>query len=593
MNGADFIVDFLIKKENVKYVFTYAGGTDAPLLNSMHNKIFYIPTRHEENAALAAVGYSLTAETLGVAMAMSGPGATNLTTGIADAWFDSVPVLFLTGQVTRSTYKFDNPSRQMGYQETDIVSIVKSITKKAKMITDIRELPEIFTKYVEEARSGRPGPVLIDVPFDILKDGQIDEQAWPEFSKPKLKINDDVIKIFIDRVLASKRALIVAGGGVNNSKSKDLLIKLSERLQIPVVTSLNGKSSFPNEHPFYFGFIGAYGNRYANIAMANSDLLIALGSRLDSRQTGDTRSFAREAFKIHVDIDKNELNNNIKSDLIINADVNDFMESIFSYLSKGPGIRCRTDVNDKWVEYFNGLKKEFDVVTDVKGTNKNVHPKKFLQELSKYNNEDTVYLADVGNNQMFAAQSLIVKKNQKFLVSGGLGTMGFALPASVGAYFAAPKSHIVAITGDGGFQMALQELQTLKHFNIPVKIIVLNNQILGLMKVFQDEIYNGVHPATVDGYSAPDIGKIANAFGFKFKRVDTTEEALDFIPEFFSTKESLILEATIHEDWTCYPKMKRGYPIEYAVPAIPDELLAKYMLIPMFTSKNPIQTSGR
>jgi acetolactate synthase-1/2/3 large subunit len=576
----DFIINYLMKHEKVTHVFTYAGGTDAPILNTLyHTKgICYIPTRHEQAASIAAIGYALASERLGVAVSMSGPGATNMVTGVADAWFDSVPILYLTGQVTRTSYKFDNPARQIGYQETDIVSIVKSITKKAELVIEKDKIPDSLRQFLSKAISGRPGPVLLDIPFDTLREDISEEGLNKQvILEEKPKVSSVIVDTFLKLVSESTRPLIIAGGGIRTREARDLLLQLAENLQIPVVTSLNGKDSFPNDNPLYFGFIGAYGNRYSNIAMANSDLLIAIGSRLDSRQTSNPKYFARAAYIVHVDIDRNELNNNIKADIAVHADLIDLMKKI---LEKTRPID-RSKYKD-WKEYFAKLKKEFDVVNDCKGTTKNVHPKQFLLELSKQNNEKTIYLADVGNNQMFAAQSLIVKKNQRFITSGGLGTMGFALPASIGARFGSMDSLIIPIMGDGGFQMALQELQTIMQFNLPIKIIILNNNILGLMKVFQDENYEGAYPATVDCYSAPNLEKVAYAYGLKFKKVETTEEAINFIPEFLKEKGPFILEVCIHKDWTGYPKMRGGFPIEYQNPPIPDEKLKEFMLIPIF-----------
>lgn len=575
----DFIIEYLKRNEGVTHVFTYAGGTDAPLINSLYcaKGITYIPVRHEQNASLAAVGYALASERLGAAIAMSGPGATNMVTGIADAWFDSVPVLYITGQVTTGTYKFDNPARQIGYQETDIISIVKSITKSSELVLDKNTFASKLISFISGAKSGRPGPVLIDIPFDVLRqdipDTQINEKSRIKDPPP---VSPVLVDSFLSMVREARRPLIVAGGGIKTKEARELVTRFAETLRIPVVTSLMGKDAFPNESPLYFGFIGAYGSRCANITMANSDLIIAVGSRLDSRQTSVPRHFARQAKKIQIDIDRNELNNNIPLDLPVHADLLPFLKAALEKAGKAEKEKYR-----EWMDYFQKVKKEFEVTKDYKGSEENVNPLKFLFELSLKNNKDTVYLADVGNNQMFAARALVVKKNQRFLTSGGLGTMGFAIPASLGAHYGAPESQIIAIMGDGGFQMASQELQTIRHFNMPVKMIVLNNSILGLMKVFQDENYPGNYCATVEGYSCPDLQKIAEAYGIRHKKVSTTGEAVDFIPEFLSEKGPFLLEAVVHKDWTGYPKMKRGMGIEHQEPLVSDEKLKEFMLIPL------------
>ena len=577
----DYIIEYLRKQENLSHIFLYIGGTNAPILNSIaHAKgVTYITHRHEEFASIAAKAYAMSADKLGVATSMSGPGATHMVTGIIDAWFDSIPTLYLTGQVTRGTYKFDNPSRQIGYQETDIISIVKSITKDAILEINEKEVPNTLRKLISKAKTLRQGPVLLDVPFDVLRedipeDG-LDIPAEPKSPPP---INDIVVKAFLDLLAESKRPLLIIGGGVRTQKSRDLLIKFANTLKIPVVTSLIGKGSFPNDNPLYFGFIGAYGNRYANITMANCDLLIALGTRLDSRQTGNTKYFARAAKKVHVEIDRNEINNNVKVDLPIHGDIDEFMQKVLTAVEEADDSKY-----SEWMDYFKKVKKEFDVTKDYQGSEELVNPKILLQELSKQVEGPAMYVVDIGNNAMYGAQSLIVKEKQRFIVSGGLGTMGFALPGSIGAYYGAPKgSQIFAIMSDGGLQMSSQELETISHNNLPIKIIVLNNKVLGLMRVFQNENYDGVHVATEDGYSVPNLEKLAAAYDIKYKKVSTTEEAVNYVPNFIDEKGPILLEVEMHKDWTGYPKTRRGLPSEYQNPAISDEKLKEFMLIPLY-----------
>jgi len=580
----DYVIEYIKKNEGVTHAFVYVGGTAAPLLNSIYNSkgIDYIPTRHESNAALAACGYALASGKIGLAISMSGPGSTNMVTGVANAWLDSIPVFFLTGQVTTGTYKFDNPARQMGYQELDIISIVKSITKAAELVIDKHVIPAKLRHFILKARSGRPGSVLMDIPFDVLR-MDIPEDGMNEkvnLETPPVA-SSEIIDVVCRMIEKSKRPLILAGGGIRTPDAHKSLREFVEKTRIPVVTSLLGKDAFPNDNFLYFGFIGAYGNRYANIAMANSDLIIAIGSRLDSRQTSTPKYFARAAKKIHVEIDRNEINNNIHVDLPIHSDLTLFLEKAVKAVPASEANKY-----SEWMDYFKRLKTEFDVLKDVHGpTDKLVHPKRFLQRLSIMNDKKTIYLADVGNNQMFSAQSLVIKKDQRFFTSGGLGTMGFSLPAGVGASFGAPDSQIIAIMGDGGFQMSIQELQTIVHFKCPVKIVVLNNGILGLMKIFQDENYPGAYAATVDGYSVPDIGKVAAGYGIPHKRLTSNEEADVFIPEFLNHNGPYILEVAYHPDWAGYPKLRRGLGIEHQEPTISEEKLKQFMLIPTIPGK--------
>lgn len=581
MKGVDFIVQYLAKNMGVSHVFTYAGGTNAWLLDALkRNNIAFIPSRHEEHAAFAADGYARASGKLGVALAMSGPGATNLITGIADAYFDSVPVLFLTGQVTTSTYKFNKPVRQLGYQETDIVSIVKPITKYADMAINEKQMVDMLKTSISVALSGRPGPVLFDIPSDVQrKDVDSKELMFFPNVEDNPKIDDIQIDEFIDIIKGSKRPIILAGGGIRSSSTVEHLKRFVERFQIPVVVSLMGKDSFPNNHPLFVGFIGSYGNRYANFTLANSDLVIALGSRLDSRQTANPKTFARAAKKIHVDIDKNELNSTLNCDLSIHAHLRDFFDKV-DKVFYSPDLSRYQD----WYKYIKEIKNEFKV--DGIGNKKFVNPKELLHCLSDYSFGNEIFLADVGNNQMWSAQELVIKEGQRFLTSGGLGSMGFAVPASVGASFACPDRVCVAIVGDGGFQMSLSEIQTIAHNDIPVKIIVFNNSILGLMWHFQNENFSGGHPATEEGYSCPNIKKISHAFGIQFKNVSKNSNVSSAIKWLFSNKHPAILEVVVDRSWAGYPKVKPGNPLESQLPEIPVERSRKYMLIPEF--KKPV-----
>ncbi|MDD2653677.1 MAG: thiamine pyrophosphate-binding protein [Candidatus Omnitrophica bacterium] len=578
MRGVDFILHYLINHEKVSHVFTYAGGTNAWLLDAISKTdgIDFIAMRHEENAAFAADGYARASGRLGVAATMSGPGATNLITGIADTYFDSVPVLFLTSQVTTSTYKFERPVRQLGYQETDIVSVVKPITKYASLASTEKEMAEMLKKSIAIAKFGRPGPSLLDIPSDIQR-REVNEEELnsPVILEQDNPVFDKELDTILDLIQSSKRPVVLVGGGVRISKSHDLLVKFAEYLQLPVVVSLMGKDSFPHDHPLFVGFIGSYGNRYANLTLANCDLVIALGSRLDSRQTANPKTFARAAKKIHVDIDRNELNNTIKCDVAIQSDLRIFLEKVLKSIK--PQDKGK---NQDWLKYIKNVKADFDI--DGVGSDKGVNPKKFLRSLSELANSNAIFLTDVGNNQVWSAQELKIKSEQRFLTSGGLGTMGFAIPAGIGAYFACPDRQIIAIVGDGGFQMSLPELQTIVHNRVPIKIIVLNNKILGLMWHFQNENFSGgKHPATEDGYSCPDVRKIAQAYGIESKRIASNPDIADGLKWLLSHNGPAILELDVHYSWAGYPKIKPGNPLEGQLPEVEKERISKYMLIPL------------
>jgi len=577
MKGTDFIVQYLMKHEAVSHVFTYAGGTNAWLLDTLHRTdgISYVPMRHEQNAAFAADGYARASGRLGVAATMSGPGATNLVTGIADAFFDSVPVLFLTSQVTTGTYKFDRPVRQLGYQEADIVSIGRPITKYAMMARTGDEMVVMLRKSISIARSGRPGPVLLDIPSDV----QRYEVTAGELATGPVLGNDPVasdteVKASLDLISSANRPIVLVGGGVRTSGASALLMEFVNRLQVPVVVSLMGKDVFPHHHPLFVGFLGSYGNRYANIALANCDLVIALGSRLDSRQTANPKTFARAAKKIHVDIDPNELNNTMVTDLAIHSHLRCFFEKILLVAEPQASERYAN-----WLNYIREVKAEFDI--DGVGSEENVNPKAFFRQLSEISEGSEIFILDVGNNQMWAAQELGIRDGQRFLASGGLGTMGFAIPAGMGAYFACPGRQIVSIVGDGGFQMSIPELETIVHNHIPIKIIVLNNGVLGLMWHFQNENFPGGHPATEEGYSCPDIQKIASAYGIVSMRLEDNLRVKDAVGWLLSAEGPALLEVVVHQSWAGYPKVKPGNPLEVQMPEVSSERLRKYMLIPM------------
>lgn len=577
MQGTDFIVQYLVKHAAVSQVFTYAGGTNAWLLDAFkRNGITLIPSRHEQFTAFAADGFAKASGKLGISLTMSGPGATNLITGIADAYFDSVPVLFITGQVTSSTYKFNRPVRQLGYQETDIVSLVKPITKYAALVKSNVEMVTMLKISIQEALSGRPGPTLYDVPSDIQREDVAADKlsVSPQFTSDPA-IDDADINKALSMIRESSRPVLIAGGGIRTSKTTSLLMNFAEQLNIPVVVSLLGKDAFPNDHPLFVGFIGSYGNRYANLTLANSDLVIALGSRLDSRQTANVKTFARAAKKIHIDIDRNELNNTVNCDLVIHAHLRTFFEKALELIDNKNAGRY-----GNWFDYIRAVKAEFekDGENDKTGTN----PKELIRYISSISDGNEVFTTDVGNSQMWAAQELKIRLNQRFLTSGGLGSMGFSIPAGIGAHYACPKCPIVSIVGDGGFQMSLSELETIAHNQIPIKIILFNNGILGLMWHFQNENFpSGGHPATEEGYSCPDIKKIAHAFDISYKYADNTEDAKKAAKWLFSSKGPAIIELQVNRAWAGYPKVMPGSPLEHQLPDIDIDRLKRYMLIPM------------
>lgn len=582
MKLSDYVMDFLVEN-NVRHIFEVIGGAITHLVESTYNRedISCVVTHHEQAAAFAAEAYSRITSNIGVSMATSGPGATNLITGIGSAFFDSIPCLYITGQVNTYDYKFDKQIRQIGFQETDIVSIVKPITKYAIMITEPESIKYQLQKAVFIAKSGRPGPVLLDIPMNIQR-AEINPEVLPDFYqseefhtfKEKIKNEEDQFKIqtIIDLIGQSDRPIVLVGGGVRSAGASNELFEFIQQTRIPVVTSLMGLDAFPHENPLFFGMIGAYGNRYSNMAVANSDLLIVLGSRLDNRQTG-TRpdTFARSAKIIHIDIDETELNCKVKSFLTIKSDVKAFL----SIINK----RIKPDKNKSlsaWNEWINLCKKNYPSYIIPENVDSSIYPNFFMNFLSQLVNNDAIICLDVGQHQMWAAQSFKIKKDQRMIISGGMGSMGFGLPAAVGASFAAPGRQVIAIIGDGGFQMNIQELQTIVRNKLPVKLFLVNNKSLGMVRQFQELYFNKHFLSTLVGYDCPDFVKVVNAYGIRSESVSTVKGLNEIIPALLSDPKPGFVEVIIPMDTNVNPKLEFNRPIEEQSPYLSEEEL-KYM----------------
>ena len=558
MKVATFIAKFL-KSKQIDTVFELQGGMITRIIDELHNQggIKIVSVHHEQAAAMAADAYARVKNIPGVALATSGPGATNLITGIGNCFFDSVPAIFITGQVNLNEQKADRPIRQLGFQETDIVSIIKPITKAAYSVKRAADIPNIFEQAYNISLQGRPGPVLIDIPMDI-QNGECDESI--EFIDSNIEYSDNKeIEDFISKLQQelknSKKPLLLLGRGVRVANLVSEIRHFIEKLNIPVVMSLNGIDSIPYDNKNRIGFIGSYGNRWANYALGVSDLLLVLGSRLDLRQTGaDIPTFTKGKKIFHVDIDKGELNNRIESFAVLNSDLKIFLQQIsknkFEPLS-----------NPEWLEEINQQKtKKNDIMelNSIKGINPNI----FIHKLSSKSELAKAFTTDVGNNQMWAAQSIEVKTEQLFLSSSGMGAMGYSLPAAIGSCFAFGIKPIVSISGDGGFQINIQELQTIVRNNLPIKIVIMNNHSLGMIRQFQDSYFNSCYQSTVWGYNSPDFSKIAEAYGiesFSIDKNDEIEKGLDMLWK--NPNSPFLLNVSIDIHTNVYPKMLFGKPL--------------------------------
>ena len=578
MKSSDYIIDFFVANK-IKHIFEVCGGALAHLLDSLYKRrdISTVSMHHEMAAAIAAEGYSRASGDIGVAMATSGPGATDLITGIGSCFFDSIPCLFITGQVNTYEFKFDKPVRQVGFQETDIVNIVKPITKEAALVKDADRIKYYLEKLLYIAKSGRPGSVLLDIPLNIQR-VNINLDKLQSFKKKKKtetigKINDNVIEKVVTMIKSSSRPVILAGGGLRLSDAQDELFRFIKKTKIPVTTSLMGLDIFPHDDSSFVGMLGSYGNRYANLTVANADLLLVLGSRLDTRQTGTRpKTFAREAKIIHIDIDPHELNHKIKADIAINSDAKNFLIVLnkhFDNYDRG--------LIEPWRRIIKGYKNQYPSYR--KPVDNKIRPNFFMHELSKIIPKDAIICVDVGQIQMWAAQSLKIKKTQRFLTQGGMGTMGSALPMAIGASFAKPDKVIVVITGDGGFQINIQELQTVFHHKLPIKIILLNNHSYGMVRQFQEQYFNGRFQSTVTGYSAPDFQKVVSAYQISSMKISTNSEIENALRNFFKNKEAKFLELNIDLKIPAYPKLSVDKPIEDQDPLLSRDELKSNMFI--------------
>ena len=582
MKLSDYVIDFLVSN-GVTHIFEVCGGSFAHLLDSLYGRtdISTISMHHETAAAFAAEGYSRAGGNIGVAMATSGPGATNFITGIGSCYFDSIPCLFITGQVNTYEFKFDKPTRQIGFQETDIVKIVKPITKKAELLMDESKVKYCLQEAIYEAKHGRPGPVLLDIPLNIQR-AFIDVESLASFDKEssgaKGKIEDRIIedRVFdqvIELIKSSLRPIILAGGGVRLADGQDELLKFARRAGIPVVTSLMGLDAFPHDDPLFVGMIGTYGNRYANLAIANSDLVLALGTRLDTRQTGTRpETFARCAKIVHVDIDPFELNNKIKAFSSINSDLKDFLARLNDLEIGNCGLKIVS-----WKEKIDSYKSQYPAYRapceDL------IDPNNFMHILSHFLPHDAIICVDVGQNQMWSAQSLEIKGAQRFLTQGGMASMGCALPMAIGASFAQPGKTIIAIAGDGGFQLNIQELQTVYHHDMPIKIILFNNSCYGMVRQFQEQYFEGRCQSTVIGYSCPDFQEVVSAYNIPSMKITQNNEISNSLEKLFNNMKPEFLEVRIDADFKVNPKLSVNRPLEDQDPLLSRQELESNMLI--------------
>lgn len=550
MKVSDYVTEFLVERK-IDKVFSYIGK-NAHLCDSIdkYANIENIFTIHEQGAGFAANAYARITGKSGVVTVTSGPGATNVVTSLADAYFDSIPSLYIIGDVPPHECKGARAIRQFGFQETDMVIICKEVTKYAVKISELSELRYEFEKAYFLSQEGRKGPVLISLPENLQFRTDFNPENENSFfeslehreilSKNVPPINDKKLDLLIDLTHKASRPVILLGGGVRLSQSTEALNTLLKKSNIPVVYSLMAKDAVSAEYPYNLGFIGNFGTRYANLTVANSDLLIVLGSRLDNLQTGrNIETFAAAAKIVQVDIDPNELGIRMPIDLMLHSDIQTFLEEL---------NKKEIDLNIlPWQKKVLDYKSKYPSCYNLDGSKRVGN--QIISKISKYLKSDDVICVDVGEHQMLVAQSLDIRAKQRVLFSGGFGAMGFALPTAIGATLAEGKRAIV-ITGDGGLQMNIQELEIIKRRALPIKIFVINNASLHMVKLRQDAYLEGNLVGSKKDYSVPSFQKIAEAYGLKSFELEGEDEISQQIEESLKDNEAQLLDIKIAAELT-------------------------------------------
>ena len=558
IKGARILLECL-SRLGINEIFGYPGGAVIPIYDELYSfkEIKHYFARHEQGAVHEADGYARSTGKVGACLATSGPGATNLVTGIMTAHMDSIPLLVITGQVSSSLLGKD------AFQESDIVGITVPITKNNYLVQDIKDLPRILKEAYYIASTGRPGPVLVDIPRDI----QLQEIPYDEFNKiyenhfslegynPVYEGHKGQIKTAIKMIKDSKKPLIIAGAGILKAHAYEELKEFVEKTNIPVAMTLLGLGSFPGNHELALGMIGMHGTTYANYAANEADLIIAAGMRFDDRVTGNPQKFVPNAKIIHIDIDPAEIGKNKLIDVPIVGDLKNVLTDLNE---KAPKVSY-----DEWLKQIKKWKKEYSL-TYRKTEDDILIPQEILSEIDKITKGNVIVATDVGQHQMWTAQYLTFNNPYSILTSGGAGTMGFGLPAAIGAQVANPNKKVLAVVGDGGFQMTFQELMLIKEYNLPVKIFIINNSYLGMVRQWQ-ELFHEKRYSSVDLSYNPDFIKIGEAYGIKSIQLKNKKDLKKNLKKILESDEAVLVECIVEKEENVYPMIPAGKDVSYIV----------------------------
>jgi len=539
-----------LEKEGVEIIFGFPGGAVLPLYNQLYDaSIRHLLVRHEQAAVHAADGYARVSGRPGVVFATSGPGATNLVTGIANAYMDSVPLVLITGQVASAFIGTD------AFQEADITGITLPVTKHNYLVKNIEDLPTILAEAFYIASTGRRGPVLIDIPKDVF-----DQEALFSYNKkcdipgykPTYEGHAGQISRAVKAIRDARHPVIFGGGGLIRSGASEALRELAEIARIPVILSLMGLGAYPGDGELYLGMPGMHGSVTANYALTEADLIIAAGVRFDDRVTGKLESFANKAKIIHIDIDPAEIGKNVIIDIPIVGDVRLVLEEILKKLRPGNTA--------KWLKQIESWQKQYPMPLGSNNAENVLKPQFVIRELSRLSGENTILATDVGQHQMWSAQHFIIREPQTFITSGGLGTMGYGFPAAIGAKLAAPDKKVICITGDGSFQMNIQELATAVYNKIDLTIALINNRYLGMVRQWQDIFYEKRYSHTsMEGN--PDFVRVAEAYGAKGLRASNEQEATAAIEQAMAEKGPVLIDFSVDPEENVYPMVAPNRPI--------------------------------